>query len=176
MKLIESKSWKEIATEVGKEVWDVKVRFKEIKPTDEANWKMANGYGDSAANTGGGKNNAKGGGNELKKNKKQGQGQTQNQKNSWQKQQQSQQHNVNDADEAGDGRAEDPAGGGVVELEEDDHYSQVELVLLCRLLHRDQKNLWARIASQFFDKTGRRIHPLDIKEKMTGVAAADRDS
>ncbi|KAF2496727.1 hypothetical protein BU16DRAFT_580805 [Lophium mytilinum] len=212
LKIIEAKAWKDIASEVGKEVWEVKARWKDVRPTDEARWKQLNGYGAAPANSGGGgggggsggggksggggggggKNNGKGGGkgggggggaggggNDGKKNDKQ----KSNQKNSWQKQQQQQSHNFDVAEDADDeaGIADpfaDPlpdiqSGDGVVELEEDDNFSQDELVMLCRLLHRDQRNLWLRIASQFYDKTGRKVHPMDIKEKLTGVAAAE---
>lgn len=43
-----------------------------------------------------------------------------------------------------------------------------QLVLLSNLVYRDRGDMWTRIASAFFDRTGRRIHPLDIKEKLTG--------
>jgi len=42
------------------------------------------------------------------------------------------------------------------------------LVLLAHLLERDEQHKWLRIQSAFYDKTGRRLHPLDIKEKMSG--------
>lgn len=64
--------------------------------------------------------------------------------------------------------------GDLVELVEDDIFSADELILLSRLLHRDQRDIWPRIASAFFDKTGRKIHPLDIKEKLTGVVETEK--
>lgn len=36
---------------------------------------------------------------------------------------------------------------------------------------RDQSQTWLRIASAFFDRTGRRVHPEEIREKFEEMAA-----
>jgi len=54
-------------------------------------------------------------------------------------------------------------------LREDDLFSFGELQLLSELLNRDETIRWDRIASQFYDKTGRRVHKDDIREKFEGI-------
>ncbi|KAF2838771.1 hypothetical protein M501DRAFT_992721 [Patellaria atrata CBS 101060] len=56
----------------------------------------------------------------------------------------------------------------VVTLEADEYFSFDELVLITELMRKDYSGLWQRVSSMFYNKTGRRIHPLDIKEKITG--------
>ena len=50
-------------------------------------------------------------------------------------------------------------------LQEDDVFSFAELQCLSELMLRDERHRWMRLASAFYDKTGRRVHPDDIREK-----------
>lgn len=50
-------------------------------------------------------------------------------------------------------------------LQEDDFFSFGELQCLSELMLRDERQRWLRVASAFYDKTGRRVHPEDIREK-----------
>jgi len=50
-------------------------------------------------------------------------------------------------------------------LQEDDLFSFGELQCLTELIMRDDRQRWLRMASTFADRTGRRVHPEDIREK-----------
>lgn len=50
-------------------------------------------------------------------------------------------------------------------LQEDELFSFGELQCLSELLMLDERQRWLRIASMFADKTGRRVHQDDIKDK-----------
>ncbi|KAM3418743.1 hypothetical protein BST61_g4717 [Cercospora zeina] len=54
-------------------------------------------------------------------------------------------------------------------LQEDDFFSLDELQLLCQLIGKKGQASWLGIASAFHDKTGRRVHPDDIKEKFEAI-------
>lgn len=54
-------------------------------------------------------------------------------------------------------------------LQEDDLFSFGELQCLSELIMRDEHQRWLRIASVFADKTGRRVHPDDIREKFEEI-------
>ena len=56
-------------------------------------------------------------------------------------------------------------------LQEDDLFSFGELQCLSELIMRDDNQRWLRIASRFADKTGRRVHPEDIREKFEEMAS-----
>lgn len=55
-------------------------------------------------------------------------------------------------------------------LQEDELFSFSELQCLSEIIMRDQKQSWLRIASGFFDLTGRKVHPEDVREKFEGMA------
>lgn len=52
-----------------------------------------------------------------------------------------------------------------LQLQEDDMFSFGELQALSDLIMKDQSQTWLRVAAAFFDLTGRRVHPEDIREK-----------
>lgn len=54
-------------------------------------------------------------------------------------------------------------------LQEDDFFSFDELQLLCQLIGKHGEASWLGIASAFHDKTGRRVHPDDIREKFEAI-------
>ncbi|PPJ56385.1 hypothetical protein CBER1_00750 [Cercospora berteroae] len=54
-------------------------------------------------------------------------------------------------------------------LQEDDFFSFDELRLLCQLIGKHGDASWLGIASAFHDKTGRRVHPDDIREKFEAI-------
>lgn len=56
-----------------------------------------------------------------------------------------------------------------VTLQEDDLFSFGELQLLSELIAKYDTDRWQLIASRFFDKTGRRVHPDDVRDKFLGA-------
>lgn len=56
-----------------------------------------------------------------------------------------------------------------VTLQEDELFSFGELQLLSELVAQYDAGRWGMVASRFFDKTGRRVHAEDVREKFMGV-------
>ncbi|CAK4031567.1 hypothetical protein DOTSEDRAFT_76495 [Lecanosticta acicola] len=56
-------------------------------------------------------------------------------------------------------------------LQEDDLFSFGELQLLAEIMARNSDITWLGVASEFYDKTGRRVHPEDIREKFEQMTA-----
>ncbi|KAI5369271.1 Putative SANT/Myb domain-containing protein [Septoria linicola] len=54
-------------------------------------------------------------------------------------------------------------------LQEDEFFSFEELQILCQLIGKHGDRSWLGIASAFHDKTGRRVHPEDIREKFEAM-------
>lgn len=61
--------------------------------------------------------------------------------------------------------------GEWMSLQEDELFTFQELQLLSHIIMRDPSQSWLRVASSFHDKTGRRVHPDDIREKFEAMAA-----
>ncbi|KAL1306701.1 hypothetical protein AAFC00_005371 [Neodothiora populina] len=61
------------------------------------------------------------------------------------------------------------AFSSIFELKEDESFSFSDLQLLVDLLEADARRVWDRVASAFFDRTGRRILPGEVKAKMRGL-------
>ncbi|RMZ04296.1 hypothetical protein D0864_02768 [Hortaea werneckii] len=55
-------------------------------------------------------------------------------------------------------------------LQSDSLFTLSELQFLSEIIMRDQNQTWLRIASVFYDKTGRKVHPEDIREKFERMA------
>ncbi|KAI7083943.1 hypothetical protein KC356_g7159 [Hortaea werneckii] len=55
-------------------------------------------------------------------------------------------------------------------LQSDSLFTLSELQCLSEIIMRDQNQTWLRIASVFYDKTGRKVHPEDIREKFEQMA------
>ena len=55
-------------------------------------------------------------------------------------------------------------------LQEDDIFSFGELQCLSELIAKDVNQGWHRVAARFFDLTGRRVHPDDVREKFESMA------
>ena len=55
-------------------------------------------------------------------------------------------------------------------LQEDDLFSFGELQCLSELIAKDLNQGWQRVAAKFFDLTGRRVHPDDVREKFESMA------
>ncbi|UJO10963.1 uncharacterized protein CLAFUR5_02131 [Fulvia fulva] len=55
-------------------------------------------------------------------------------------------------------------------LQEDEIFSFGELQLLTELINKEPGRSWLSVASAFHDKTGRRVHPEDIREKFDEMA------
>ncbi|KAF2143556.1 uncharacterized protein K452DRAFT_317041 [Aplosporella prunicola CBS 121167] len=69
-----------------------------------------------------------------------------------------------------------PRDERTIVLQPDHLFDEEELVLLARIVHDDAADHWQRIASRFFDRTGRRVHPRDIEKKMSGDVDAQEPS
>ncbi|KAK4507746.1 hypothetical protein PRZ48_001481 [Zasmidium cellare] len=59
-------------------------------------------------------------------------------------------------------------------LQEDEMFTFGELQLLSDIIMKDRSQSWLAIASRFLDKTGRRVHPDDIKDKFDQMAKMGR--
>lgn len=59
--------------------------------------------------------------------------------------------------------------GEWVTLQEDDIFSFGELQLLSELIAQYDLGRWQMVASRFFDKTGRRVHPDDVRDKFVAL-------
>lgn len=55
-------------------------------------------------------------------------------------------------------------------LQSDSLFTISELQFLSELIMRHQNQTWLRIASLFYDRTGRKVHPEDIREKFERMA------
>jgi len=55
-------------------------------------------------------------------------------------------------------------------LQEDDMFSFGELQCLSELIGKDLGQSWQRVTAKFFDLTGRRIHPDDVRDKFESMA------
>ena len=154
------KTWNEIGQELGRSKRQVQDRHKELNK---------DGGGDAGAaakkdeggkkNDGGGK---KGGDNkgDKKENKKE------DKKQAAEKKVPSNKAPSN----AGSGQARFTMNEWMT-LQEDDLFSFGELQCLSEIMMRDGRHRWMRIASAFWDKTGRRVHPEDIREKFAEMGA-----
>jgi hypothetical protein len=54
-------------------------------------------------------------------------------------------------------------------LEEDDMFTGEELWIIVQIMNHDTESTWKRISSRFADKTGRHVHPEDLREKFEVV-------
>lgn len=145
----ENKSWADIAAELSRPPHELKKRFKEIS-SDNVGQKHDGGKKDKK-----GKNES-GGGEEKEK---QQQKQSKKDKKAAKKEA--------EADEDSEVRF---TMGEWLTLQEDSLFSFGELQLLSELIIRDRDQTWLRIAGAFFDKTGRRVHQDDIREKFEEMA------
>ncbi|RMY83770.1 hypothetical protein D0862_11610 [Hortaea werneckii] len=55
-------------------------------------------------------------------------------------------------------------------LQSDSLFTLSELQFLSEIIMRDQTQTWLRVASVFYDKTGRKVHPEDIRVKFEEMA------
>jgi hypothetical protein len=198
----EGKTWAQIGQEVGgRTKAEVSARFKEINPdngkTEDAG-KKENGGGGGGGGGGRGQEN-KGGNNnnqgQGKKNKGNNQNSNQNNNNQQNKQSnnnknQNNQQNKNKKDDKNKNQnansnqkksTSKPANttnearftmSDWLTLQEDDIFSFGELQCLSELIAKDMNQGWQRVAAKFFDLTGRRVHPDDVREKFESMAVA----
>lgn len=155
----ENTPWKQINEQIpGHGVTALKARFKEINSTDNA----GNDNKDKPTED---KKNEQ---NDNQK-KKQNQGQNANQQPKKDKQQQQQKQQQKASSDRKNGDEARFTMQEWITLQEDDMFSFGELQCLSELLMRDQHQTWDRVASAFFDKTGRRIYPHDIRDKFQAM-------
>lgn len=172
----EGKSWKEIATEFGVHVGQIKKRWNQIKDTVE-------GGGDDKKKDESGKKGEDGG--KANEGGDGGAGQTKKEKRAAKKaeaEKAKEAETKNDEKKEKSKKASSKAGSveGVEPrftmgewqiLQEDDLFSFGELQCLSELIMKDRDFSWLRIAGAFYDTTGRRVHPEDIREKFEAMAA-----
>ena len=172
MKADGKSTWKQIATELGKSPNELKKRFKELKANDNIPNIEAGGnkeqQGGAEAEAGGGEAEENGGGDE-------GGGEDANEvevpdkkKDKGDKGKKSKSGN---RDGVGRGSRAGPAFTlpQWKELTQDDLFSFEELQMLSELVRKNKNKGWLRIASQFYDRTGRRVHEDDIKERFVDL-------
>lgn len=177
---------------MGRTVHQLKERWKEIKDTDGSDEKKDEG-GKKDGNDGGGKKKGKGGDEGEGKGKKNKKGDKQQQQTAEEKKAAGLKIAAEKKAAAAEKEKEkkptaakkpsSKSGGSVkggeakftmnewMTLQEDSLFSFGELQLLSELIMRDQNQTWMRISSAFYDKTGRRVHPEDIREKFEEMAA-----
>ena len=176
----QNKSWNDIVAEMGRPKNQLQPRFKELNASGDAN-KKTDGGNANKKNDGGGndkknaaKDNKPGGGNpgEEKKDAEQPK-KTKKEKKQEKKEAQEQEQKKAAPATATKSKAGSQRENGETKftmqewltLQEDDLFSFGELQLLTELVTIDQNQTWLRIAARFYDKTGRRVHPEDIREK-----------
>lgn len=59
-------------------------------------------------------------------------------------------------------------------LQEDEFFTFGELQLISEIIMKDSCRSWLSVASRFHDKTGRRVHPDDIRDKFDQMATMGR--
>ena len=163
----ESKSWKDIATELGKPQWALKNRFKEINK---------DGKGDGGGGAGGDGNGEGKDGEENNKKNKVDKGKGKQAKTDQAKNGDGGEDKGKDDNEKDDGNGKESGGGKGgetkftleewIELTEDDTFSFKDLLTLGTIVAKDDAEHWERIASSYFDMTGQRVAGADIREKM----------
>ena len=177
----------------GRAKWEVAARWKVINPnkgqTEDAGKKgngggggdkggdnQGQGKGGKKSKGGGNNNNNQNNNNQQKKNDKQ---QTNNKKDDKNNNQTSNQKKSNDKpatkQSSNKGNATNEARFTMndwLTLQEDDIFSFGELQCLSELIAKDMNQGWQRVAAKFFDLTGRRVHPDDVREKFESMAVA----
>jgi hypothetical protein len=179
------KTWVQIATETGKAKHECQARWKEIRPADgEAQGKKDDGGGGNGGQQGKQDKGGDGQGQGHGKKGKKGKGGDNNQNNN--QHHNNQQHNK--ATKPASAKPSKPASAPPappaantnnearftmndwLTLQEDDIFSFGELQCLSELIAKDMNQGWQRVAAKFFDLTGRRVHPDDVREKFESMA------
>lgn len=165
----DSKTWKEIAAEMKRPQNQLKARFKELNKNEGADGNEVKDKGAKAKQS---QANKQSGANAKNKSQDQ-QNKAADQKNDVKRKNKGE-GNAGKATGAihGNGEARFTMGEWLT-LQEDDFFSFGELQCLSELLVRDDGQKWLRIASSFYNKTGRRVHPDDIKEKFEELASLE---
>jgi hypothetical protein len=186
----DGKSWAQIVQEVGHSKSQCQARWKEINSAqgkkEDAGKKDGGGDGGDQAKQGGenkdGNNQNQGQG---KKNKKGGNNQNHNQNhNNNQSNDKNDNNNKNNhQNKKGNKPTPKPSSNNDnipnearftmndwLTLQGDDIFSFGELQCLSELIAKDMNQSWHRVAAKFFDLTGRRVHPDDVREKFESMA------
>ena len=185
----ESKTWAQIGLEVGRTKHEVSARWKVINPhkgqnQDAGKKDNGGGGGDKGQQNKGGNN--QGQGKKGKKNKGGGNNQNNNQNNNNnnKKDDKNKNQNGNQKNSSDKPAAKQRSNNGNttnearftmndwLTLQEDDIFSFGELQCLSELIAKDLNQGWQRVAAKFFDLTGRRVHPDDVREKFESMAVA----
>ncbi|KAI9713886.1 MAG: hypothetical protein M1820_000616 [Bogoriella megaspora] len=197
LKTASKSTWAQIANELGKPAWEVKKRFKEINKPAEPKDAGADQGGPNAGEDKKDGDDAKKDNNKTKKGNqgggagdKDGQTHTGGKKNKGKGKNKGDQQANKDSkpgQEGDGGKAKSKslskgkekvqkADGGdpaftltqYTSMHGDEMFSYEELAMLGKLVARDESRDWLRIASRFYDKTGRRVHSDDVRERFEG--------
>ena len=168
----EGKTWREIATEMHRPQGQLKNRNKEINPDGDGGEGYRGGKKDGNGKRGGGDN-------ENNNNHAQNKEESKKDKKAAKEDQPEKEKKEKPSNKAPSKAPSKAVSNGEarftmkewITLQEDDMFSFGELQCLSELLMRDENQRWLRIASRFFDLTGRRVHPQDIKEKFAEIGA-----
>ena len=162
----EGKTWKDIHAEIPEHgLSALKARFKDINKDGNDNAGAEAKKLEGTKKDGGGKK----GDNEKKADGDGGKGEEKKDENK-------KGENKQGGGKKGSGEKEEPSKAGskgsakfgmkdMITLQEDDMFNFEELRILAGMVVNDESNRWLRIASRFFDKTGRRVSADDIREK-----------
>ena len=195
----ENKSWKIISGEMGRAQHVLKTRFKEIggaaendQGKKEANGKGGEGQNDKEKQQGGkqGKKNKKSGDNNQQNDKQKkdtkkptnekpnGSKKEDSTKKPHSKKEETPRTSTNKtSSKTSHSNRNDNSNKETrftisdwLTLQEDDMFSFGELQCLSELIGKDLGQSWQRVVAKFFDLTGRRIHPDDVREKFERMA------
>ncbi|GAB7325552.1 hypothetical protein MBLNU13_g09553t1 [Cladosporium sp. NU13] len=198
----DNKTWAQIGLEVGRAKREVSARWKLINPNkgqDADAGKKDNGGGgsDKGQQNKGGNNQGQGKGgkrnkggannqnnNQNNNNNNQQKKKNENKQNNNKKDDKNKDQNNNQKSYSNKPAAKQPSNTGNttneprftmndwLTLQEDDIFSFGELQCLSELIAKDMNQGWQRVAAKFFDLTGRRVHPDDVREKFESMAVA----
>lgn len=170
----EGNSWKEIAGEMGRAVHLLKNRWKEIGNQgggNEQGKKESGGEKGGKQGQKGGDNNKQQGGGGKNKNKNDGKDKKDD-KNANQKD--SKTNAAPKSTVKADANNNDDTLFTMdqwLTVQEDDLFSFGELKCLGELIVKDSRQNYQRVAARFFDLTGRRVHPDDVRDKFESLGA-----
>lgn len=171
----EGKSWKEIAGEMGRAQHLLKNRWKEIGGNqgggNEQGKKEGGGEKGGKQGQKGGDNNKQQGGGGKNKNKNDGKDKKDD-KNANQKD--SKTNAAPKSTVKADANNNDDTLFTMdqwLTVQEDDLFSFGELKCLGELIAKDSRQNYQRVAARFFDLTGRRVHPDDVRDKFESLGA-----
>lgn len=172
----ENTPWKQIAEEMQRAQHVLKNRWKEIGKQGGNNQGKKEDGGKKGNNNGNNKQQG-GGKGQQDNNQNQNMGGKRDKNNDNKNANQNNKQEKKAASKVGD-KTQDTSNNDTrftmadwLTVQEDDMFSFGELRCLGALIATDPQMQWRRVAAKFFDLTGRRVHPDDVRDKFESMAA-----